>query len=467
MLLEERRASELAYERGIARIVFATGTLAQGLNLPATAVVIGGINIGYDPDLPAAERQARQQAQLLNAVGRAGRPYIASRSLALVLPNRAWKLGPTDSAEVVRTLAAPFLEQEDASIALRSQLGPLVEQALGGDLTVETIGAEGLTAFAFLPLRSDIEEALGILARTFAVAARPDVADEQVATIAGSMVRLGERILHEADAPDWIVEAAYESGMSLRQVVALWAEVKALNPSSFPDTISGWADTLVDALVELPYEIVAEILRLGDLDGSRMRALADPAAADGHLAAWGVLGEFVQGWLSGTSLTALAAIAVRENAEGKPGRGSGNPLPKIIGLTEQIMVFGMTRVAGAMAVLVTTAVEREPELGWSLSPEAARALEELSMGLRSGCGDSASLAWWRFGRVRHRRLAHLAARTFAPPVEVLATDDAARAWVRDARDTLLNAEFLSDPERVGLSDDERKPLVAAALLDDV
>ncbi|HEX5763787.1 MAG TPA: DEAD/DEAH box helicase [Solirubrobacterales bacterium] len=42
MLLEERRASELAYDRGFARIVFATGTLAQGLNLPATAVVIGG-----------------------------------------------------------------------------------------------------------------------------------------------------------------------------------------------------------------------------------------------------------------------------------------------------------------------------------------------------------------------------------------------------------------------------------------
>ncbi|MGA2165408.1 MAG: DEAD/DEAH box helicase, partial [Solirubrobacteraceae bacterium] len=51
MLPEERRASERAYERGIARVVFATGTLAQGLNLPATAVVIGGINIGYDPNL--------------------------------------------------------------------------------------------------------------------------------------------------------------------------------------------------------------------------------------------------------------------------------------------------------------------------------------------------------------------------------------------------------------------------------
>src|SRR5439155_1546382 len=42
MLPHEQRASELAFERGVAVVMFATGTLAQGLNLPATAVVVGG-----------------------------------------------------------------------------------------------------------------------------------------------------------------------------------------------------------------------------------------------------------------------------------------------------------------------------------------------------------------------------------------------------------------------------------------
>jgi hypothetical protein len=43
-----------------------------------------------------------------------------------VLPNDAWELGPEDPAQVVRAKAAPFLAQEDASFALRSQLEGLV-----------------------------------------------------------------------------------------------------------------------------------------------------------------------------------------------------------------------------------------------------------------------------------------------------------------------------------------------------
>ena len=466
MLPEERRASERAYERGIAKVVFATGTLAQGLNLPATAVVIGGIRIGYDPKLSTAQREARQQAQLLNAVGRAGRPYVAARSLAIVLPNDAWELGPEDHAQVVRAKAAPFLAQEDASFALRSQLEGLVGQALQGDLTVDGMGVEGLTAFAFLPLRSNVEEAVGILGRTYAVARRPDVAEEQVRTVAASMVRLGEQVLREQEAPDWLVEAAYESGLSLRQVVALWTQVRRLDQREFPDTIVGWADVLVDVLRGTNHAIVSEMLRLGDFDGSLMRDLADQAAMTRYPAAWTVFNDFVKGWLEGVSLTELAAVAVRADAAGKNGRGSGNPLPKIIGLTEQILVFGMTRVAGGLTVLITSAVTRETDLAWQLAPRAGRALEQLPMGLRAGAGDDASLVWWRFGGLRYRRLAHLAARILPPPEDVLATDESARQWARGARETLLDPEYLLDDRRVALSGDERKALLAVALLND-
>jgi hypothetical protein len=466
MLQEERRASELAYDGGIAKVVFATGTLAQGLNLPATAVVIGGINIGYDPNLTVAQREARQQAQLLNAVGRAGRPYIAARSMAIVVPNQARALAPEIPAELVRSIAAPFLEKEDASTAIQSQLGPLVNQALEGDLTVDEMRVEGLTAFAFLPLRSNVDEAIGILSRSYAVATRPNMAESQVRTVADAMVRLGEQVLNDEDAPDWLVEAAYESGLSLSQIVALWVQVRTLDHQAFPETISAWAETLVAVLGDIPYPVAAELINLGELEGSRMRDLADQAATGGHGPAWEVFEEFVLGWLSGVALTDLAAVAVRENAAGKNGRGNGNPLPKIIGLTEQVLVFALTRVAGGMAVIVNSAIEQEPDLDWELSPESARALEQLSMGIRSGCSTSASLAWWRFGGLRHRRLAHLAARLLPPPADALAQgDDSAREWVKAARGQLLDPEFLLD-DQTAISDQERKALVAVALVSD-
>jgi hypothetical protein len=195
----------------------------------------------------------------------------------------------------------------------------------------------------------------------------------------------------------------------------LWVQVRRLDQREFPDTIIGWAEVLVDVLQRMPYSIVAEMLRLEDLDGTLMRDLADANATTRHGIAWGVFNDVVKGWLEGMSLTDLASVTVRGDASGKNGRGSGNPLPKIIGLTEQILVFGMTRIAGGLAVLVTSAVAREGDLGWQLSLSAARALEQLSMGFRAGAGDGASLLWWRFGGLRYRRLAHLAARVLPPP----------------------------------------------------
>ena len=49
--------------------MFATGTLAQGLNLPAPIVVIGGTTIGGKGPKPSGEMsEERAKAQLLNAV---------------------------------------------------------------------------------------------------------------------------------------------------------------------------------------------------------------------------------------------------------------------------------------------------------------------------------------------------------------------------------------------------------------
>jgi hypothetical protein len=333
---------------------------------------------------------------------------------------------------------------------------------LEGDLTVEGMGVEGLTAFAFLPLRSDVDEAMGILSRTLAVASRPDPDGHQVEVVASAMVRLGEQVLGEADAPDWLVESAYESGLSLRQVVSMWVRLRLLDAGEFPETIDGWADVMVSVLAEMPYGILSEMLYLKAFEGSKIRALADPEASDDHAAAWAVFRNFLHGWLSGTSLTDLAAVAVKDDAAGKSGRGSGNPLPKIIGLTEQILIFGMTRVAGALSVLVQTAVLSEPGLGWGLSSRGARSLEQLSIGIRAGCGDEASLAWWRMGGVRHRRLSHLVARLMPVPEDVITSDEAVSNWMRAKRPELLDPEFFLDA-RHALDEGERAALTALAL----
>ena len=99
---------EVAFEGGTARAMFATGTMAQGLNLPATAVVIGGTSIGDDRTQRPQEARAQARAQLSNAIGRAGRAHVAPRSVAIVVPNKALVFStPADAVRAIRT--AEFL----------------------------------------------------------------------------------------------------------------------------------------------------------------------------------------------------------------------------------------------------------------------------------------------------------------------------------------------------------------------
>jgi replicative superfamily II helicase len=133
----ERIASELAFQRRVATVMVATGTLAQGLNLPATVVLVGGTTIGFDatPDPDAA---SRTRAQLLNAIGRSGRPGVANHGLALVIPNGALSLNAENLNVPNAFQRAEVLAYEDASVPLVSRLNTLVgrsrERSLPTDL---------------------------------------------------------------------------------------------------------------------------------------------------------------------------------------------------------------------------------------------------------------------------------------------------------------------------------------------
>lgn len=86
LLASERRLNEEAFRRkaGLSVLV-ATPTLAQGMNLPAEAVLITG-DMRFDQ---ASMQQAQLSAhELLNAAGRAGRAGHAAAGLVLIVPDQ-------------------------------------------------------------------------------------------------------------------------------------------------------------------------------------------------------------------------------------------------------------------------------------------------------------------------------------------------------------------------------------------
>lgn len=86
LLREERLLHESLFQRadGIG-VLFATSTLAQGMNLPSELVVIAG-DSRFDPSV---DKMAQLEAhELLNAAGRAGRAGESSQGIVLVVPSR-------------------------------------------------------------------------------------------------------------------------------------------------------------------------------------------------------------------------------------------------------------------------------------------------------------------------------------------------------------------------------------------
>jgi replicative superfamily II helicase len=90
LLREERELHESLFRRpdGI-RALFATSTLAQGMNLPSEVVIISG-DSRFDPD---ADKMKKLEAhELLNAAGRAGRAGEGAQGFVLLVPSKSNRL---------------------------------------------------------------------------------------------------------------------------------------------------------------------------------------------------------------------------------------------------------------------------------------------------------------------------------------------------------------------------------------
>jgi hypothetical protein len=449
MLRDEQRASEIAFEDGQAVALFATGTLAQGLNLPATTVVVGGTRVGHDPDVPIREREERERAQLLNAIGRAGRPFVASRSLAIVIPDRWIVVRPHTSASRARD-EAPFLRFDDASTQVRGQTETIIEQALtSAGLAVEGLTVQEQIAFSFLSM-AEADDRREVVRRAFGAFRVGITEDEERAErVAVAVGTAGTRFVEATNAPLWVSEASHIAGIPLPATAALFSAATRIIRDKQPDTIDAWLDVLINALRRLTPQQTRLTLPAYPFEATLAASLFDDdASRTARAGAAASLQNIVTTWMSGEPLTVVAAAAQGDAALGNAGRTSGNPIPKIIGVVEQGLGFGLSRGAGALAAFARVASEREPDSPWAADADERGDLDLLPLAIRFGCNDLATTAWYRWG-FRRRRVAHLIARAVPPPAEL--RGDALANWIAAQRRSLLaddaNLDALDDVTR--------------------
>lgn len=239
----ERQLAESLYKRPDgAKVIFATTTLSQGMNLPAQVAILSAnerASLGVD----YVTQEPLKPHELLNAAGRAGRAgYLANGVVILVPRTIVTFIGerPQDEAEVILRSIIP---ENERCVTLDDPLRHVLDQIQGG-----------------VPPNPDIEyvfnrlsdgRADGVLAdttfdRSFAKfrADEQGVLPEFLADVASFKAAMAARPA-PAEVPDWLSQIAIQSGISSGILISLYNTLKA-DFEQFPKTVIDWVNWLLD-----------------------------------------------------------------------------------------------------------------------------------------------------------------------------------------------------------------------------
>ena len=448
MLETEKIASEAMFRNRSVPIMFATGTLAQGLNLPAIAVVIAGSRIG-DPRGEADEVvQKRRFSQLLNAAGRAGRAGFANQGIVVAVPDKPVAFRNFDDVLSARD-QADYLQQSDDSVRVESGLKAFLD-AICSD-TLQADFASELELEVVSLLAGGDEKQLtpkAVLQRTFAAYLRrqnamPDVTDANAAIFD----EIRENFLRNASAPDWLTIAAQRAGLDFFLTLAIlraWERIRSEFDFDSADwSVMDWLSEFLQLIVYIPPRLLTHHLTKVRLQriSSEFDMLVkrqddmfferdvrwDPPRS--WTEAWKSAEQPLHAWMRGESIIGIASILTGSSVDELPSeRTQGKPIPKTLALTGDTWT-ALSLIAGGFLAIAEQALEGQVPI----------ALASLPMAIKYGCDKSGTLGWFRFG-VRLRRPAHYLNNRFSPPL--IENEEQLKDWIRDRRSSWL----ASDPE---------------------
>jgi DEAD/DEAH box helicase len=447
MLEVEKIASETMFKQRFVPLMFATGTLAQGLNLPAIAVVIAGTTIG-DPrgeDVTLVEQ--RKFSQLLNAAGRAGRAGFANQGVVITIPDDPILMRDFKSVLEARD-NVNFLQKADDAVVVESGLDDFLDSVCAEVISAERASDLDLQVVAMLTGGDAKQlEAEEVLRRTYAAYRRkcmkkPDLTHHN----AERLKEVRDRFVADSHAPEWITVAAQRAGLDFFLTLAIssvWGRYRPQLPKGCREsTVMEWLDEFLQVASMLPPYLLERILSRDQLAkaadqfkelqkkhsvvfSERRIGWNRPPEWD---AGWQSMRRPLAAWMAGNPIRDIAAILTRRPAEHiTSDRTSGKPIPQALGLTMDVW-SSLALLAGGFLAVAEQVFHGDVPLPLACLP----------MCIKYGCDSPGTLAWFRFG-VRLRRASRLLAAAYPPP-DSIQSDDELRTWVRRRRREWLRRE---------------------------
>jgi len=454
LLDTEKFASEEAFRDRSTIIMLATGTLAQGLNLPAVAVVIGGTQIGYTPGEAEEVLERRKLSQLLNAAGRAGRAGFANQGLVIAVPDSAlYFAGSKDASEAAEVIS--YLSKDDAAVEILSPLKRLLDRIATGQFNAAIASPEELRAIAMLSGGSPkAPPAVQVLRRTYAAYLRRHSGlDEGAEAGADSLSELRNTFVAKSGAPDWLPAAAQRAGLDFFVTLRLfqaWKRAMDQLPSEAAtwDTQT-WLAAVFRAFTYLTPWRTIDAFGLRDLErfSPKLHAVAEATlTSERDDPNWLPTEQWVQGWqhletltkmwMNGSPIKEIASELLDLEAESVSSeRTHISPIPKTLAFVAD-MIYNLAMLVGGIVALVEEELQAAGVAYKDGISQVPYELSALPLCVKYGCASSQILAWYRFG-LRHRRPAHLLAEAFLldPSIQ---DDGKLRQQVRLLRNQWLN-----------------------------
>ncbi len=453
MLQVEQAASEWMFARGKAKLMIATGTLAQGLNLPAAAVVVSGSQLpGSQPqDFDAVAGLTRANELILNGFGRAGRPGFSNQGVVILVSDKPIPAPLSTAFDGVRFLSQyPVLGEPDASIVVQSPIERFLDQLMavegGGDASALEVALTALLS----TVEDQGENAATVLRRTFGGFRRRATFTDARAELARQRIsQIREKFLQAPGVPAWMPQAAMKAGVEFLHAQRMWEayQVRGVVSRDLLATVDvrGWFNILIEVLSHMPVQRV-----MGYLDGkvtttdratktprTRLAELLSGSVALPDTVPWNRPAEWADTWvelgrvafayMQGRPYNEIGALLLGREPETfdsnrTGGGGSLTPVFKFIG---DVIDRRLALDAGCLLALVESWLEAE---GGDAVPEE---LQGLPLCIRNGADRLNVLAWFRFG-YRQRTCAHALNAAFPLPPGLVGDSERASA-VRDLR----------------------------------
>jgi hypothetical protein len=261
LLREERELHESLFKRpdGI-DVLFATSTLAQGMNLLSEVVIIAG-DSRFDP---GADKMKKLEAhELLNAAGRAGRAGQGAQGSVLLEPSKVIDFDDQKgqvSGHWIELQA--IFEQADQCLVIDDPITGVLDQIHNG------LTKSGTAAYLLGKLRLSVgstekDPAAALLRRSFAVFRAKSAGDEAWIESRLAAAAAAHATIDLPDEGKWIEQVTAATGLSpgvLQQLVDLADRGAFDGPSG---TVIG---VLLDWLMTNPV-ILMELVRPESLEG--------------------------------------------------------------------------------------------------------------------------------------------------------------------------------------------------------